>query len=86
MSEEQALDWLAALFQEPREKITADTPRGAIPAWDSLGVLMLMAELDEKFNLLLSDQDMRGLNKVGDLMSLLRERGKLNGASCASSS
>ena len=86
MSEEQALDWLATLFQEPREKITADTPRDAIPAWDSLGVLMLMAELDEKFNLLLSDQDMRGLNKVGDLMSLLRERGKLNGSSCVSSS
>lgn len=78
MSENEALVWVAEVFQEPPEKITPDTPRDAIPTWDSLGVLTLMAELDEKFDLVLSDQEMRSMTKVGDILSVLREKGKLN--------
>ena len=77
VSEDQALDWLAQVFQEPRDKITPETPRDAIASWDSLGVLMLMAELDEKFNIVLSDQEMQGMNKVGDVVAVLREHGQL---------
>ncbi len=78
MSHDQALDWLAVMFQEPRDKITPETPRDAIASWDSLGVLILMAELDEKFNIVLSDQEMRAMNKVGDVLSVLRNRGQLS--------
>ncbi len=78
VSEDQALDWLAQVFQEPRDKITPETPRDAIASWDSLGVLMLMAELDEKFNIVLSDQEMQGMSKVGDVVAVLREHGQLH--------
>ena len=78
VSENQALDWLAQVFQEPRDKITSETPRDAIASWDSLGVLMLMAELDEKFNIVLSGQEMQGMNKVGDVVAVLREHGQLH--------
>jgi acyl carrier protein len=78
VSEDQALDWLAKVFQEPRDKITPETPRDAIVSWDSLGVLELMAQLDEKFNIVLSDQEMQAMKKVGDVLSVLRERGQLS--------
>ena len=76
MTQEEALDWIAELFEEPREKITPETDRKAIPAWDSLGVLTLMAALDEKFNIILSDKDVRGMEKVADLLQILRRNGK----------
>ena len=78
MSQSEALAWVAEVFQEPIEKIIPDTPRDAIANWDSLGVLTLMAELDEKFDLVLSDQEMRAMTKVGDILSLLQATGKLN--------
>ncbi len=78
MTEGEVLAWLADVFQEPAGKLTAETPREAIAMWDSLGVLTLMAELDERFDLVVSDQDMRAMAKVGDVMSLLRRHGKLN--------
>lgn len=78
MSQDQALDWLAEVFQEPRENLSLETPRDDVASWDSLGVLTLMAEVDEKFDLVLSDQEMQGMKKIGDVLSVLRERGKLN--------
>ena len=77
MSEAEVLAWLADVFQEPAGKLTPETPRDAIAMWDSLGVLTLMAELDEKFDLVVSDQDMRGMAKAGDVVSFLRRHGKL---------
>jgi acyl carrier protein len=78
ITQEQALDWLAGVFNEPRANLTPETPRDAIASWDSLGVLTLMAEMDEKFDLVLSDEEMRALTTVGDVLDLLRARGKLN--------
>lgn len=78
MSQSEVLAWVADVFQEPAEKITPESQRESIAMWDSLGVLTLMAELDEKFDLVVSDQDMRGMTKVGDILSLLRQHGKLN--------
>lgn len=77
VSQEQALDWLAQAFNEPRDKITPETRREDIASWDSLGVLVLMADLDEKFDLVMSDQDMRAMKKIDDVLAVLRDRGKI---------
>ena len=77
MSQEQVLDWLAEVFNESRDNITAESKRDDIASWDSLGVLTLMADLDEKFDLVLSDQEMRPMQTIGDILSLLRARGKI---------
>lgn len=76
-NEAQVLDWLAEVFQQPRGEISVETARRDVPTWDSLGVLTLMAELDEKFDLVLSDQDMQAMNKIGDIIVVLRTHGKL---------
>jgi acyl carrier protein len=78
MTEAAALVWLAEVFQEPVESLKPERARDQIAMWDSLGVLTLMAELDEKFDLVVSDQEMRAMAKVGDVLALLRQNGKLS--------
>ncbi len=77
MTQEEAISWIADMFNEPAENLTPDTPRDSIPEWDSLGVLTLMAEMDEKFGVVLSDEDTEGMTKVDDLLQTLRQHGKL---------
>lgn len=78
MTTDEALKWVAGLFEESAENITPDTPRDSIVAWDSLGVLTLMAALDEEFGILLTEQEMRTMQKVDDILEVLRKNGKLN--------
>ncbi len=62
------MKWVAELFEEPEQAITPDTRRISIAAWDSLGVLTLIAALDEKFGIPVSDADIQGMNSVGDVL------------------
>ena len=77
MSQDEALKWFADQFGIPASSITAETLRANIPTWDSLGVLTLMAALDETFGVVVNDADMRAMQKVGDVFDLLRKHGKL---------
>ena len=79
MSEMEVCAWLAEVFEEPAGALKVETPRHSIVKWDSLGVLTLMAGLDEKFDLVVSDQEMSSMTKIGDVLALLRQRGKLSG-------
>ena len=77
MTKEEALEWIAELFEEPAENITPDTPRDEIPAWDSLGILTLMARLDEDFEILLEEEEVQELRSVNDILEALNRHGKL---------
>ena len=46
MMQRDGVEWIAKLFEISPELLTPDTRRDAIAAWDSLGVLTLMASLD----------------------------------------
>ena len=78
MKLEEALMWIADLFEESVEDINPETLKEDIPAWDSLGVLTLMAELDENFGILLTDEEMQKLKKVNDIFDILRRDGSLD--------
>ena len=78
MKLEEALIWIADLFEESVEDINPETLKEDIPAWDSLGVLTLMAELDENFGILLTDEEMQKLHKINDIFDILRRDGKFD--------
>jgi len=78
MKLEEALMWIADLFEESVEDINPETLKEDISAWDSLGVLTLMAELDENFGILLTDEEMQKLQKVNDIFDILRRDGRLD--------
>ncbi len=77
MNENEALEWIADIFQEPLENIGFETPKDNIPGWDSLGVLSLMAEMDETFDVVLEEDDLENLKTVNDIIDILRQRGGL---------
>lgn len=78
MEQEAALRWIAELFEEEADRVTPTTPRAEIATWDSLGVLTLMAALDEQFNIVMTTEQLTGMKTVGDILEVLRSNGRLN--------
>ena len=77
MNQEEALSWLADLFNEPKGKIQPEDSRDTIGGWDSMAVLLLMADLDEKFGIQLEEKEMTSIATVRDILDLLQRHGKL---------
>jgi acyl carrier protein len=77
MTTQDATKWIAGLFEESAERLTPATPRDAVPAWDSLGELTLMADMDEKFGIVLTDTQLKAMTKVDDIVDVLRNHGKI---------
>ena len=75
----EALEWIAELFEEPKERLRASTPRADVAAWDSLGQLVLMSALDQRFGIRLSQDELRSLRSVGDILTILGNHGRLSG-------
>jgi acyl carrier protein len=80
MTYEEALKWIADIFEEPVASIRPDTPRQAVKTWDSLGFLTLMARFDEDLGVLLEDSELQAMNSIGDILKTMRKYGKINGA------
>ena len=79
MTKAEALIWIAEIFEEPAENVRPDTPREEIAGWDSLGVLTLMASLDEKFDIHLNETEIGGMASVGDILGILERNDALSG-------
>lgn len=77
MDQSGALAWVAEVFEEEPGKITPDTRRDEIAGWDSMGVLALMAGMDNDFDIVLSPEEVRAMKNVGDILQILRRYGKL---------
>ena len=78
MTIEEALQWIAEVFEESPGRIIATTLRKEIPGWDSLGTLSLIAALDERFDIHLSEQDIEAIQGVANLFEILRRTGALD--------
>ena len=71
---DEILAWVAEIFETPLEKIRPETKREQIEAWDSLGILTLIARMDEDFHILLTDEEIQRLRSVGDIIDFLKQR------------
>lgn len=76
---DEALAWVAEMFEEGRENVHETTPRDAIPGWDSLGQLVLMSGLDERFGIRLTEGELSKLRSVRDILDILQRNGRLAG-------
>jgi len=70
----ELLAWVADVFETPVERIQPQTPRDEIATWDSLGILTLIARMDEDFHILLTDEEIQRLRSVGDVIDLISGR------------
>jgi acyl carrier protein len=74
---EEALNWICEIFEEAPGALQPETPREEVPMWDSMGVLALMAGMDEKFGVIVTDADIKAMHKVGDILAVLRKHGQI---------
>ena len=79
LSLDEALEWIAELFEEPKDRIQASTPRGDVAAWDSLGQLVLMSALDQRFGIRLTQDELGSLRSIQDILIILGNHGRLAG-------
>ncbi|MFN0305854.1 MAG: acyl carrier protein [Burkholderiales bacterium] len=80
ISDDHVLGWLAEVFEDSRSRLKLTTRREDIPGWDSLGTLSLIAALDEKFDIHISEQDIEAMQTVGDVFAILKRHGALEEA------
>jgi acyl carrier protein len=73
----EALKMLSEVLEEPLANLSPDLLRDDVYGWDSLGALSLMAELDERFGILLSADESREMTRIDDVLQLLRRHGVL---------
>ena len=78
MTTGEAIKMIAEAFNEPVNRITRDAVRADIEGWDSMGALVLIAELDERFDLELTAETSRGMQRVADVLDFLRTHGALH--------
>ena len=57
------------------DEIRDDLPRKEVDDWDSLTHLMLVSELESTFGITLDDEDVMGVECLGDLKAALRKAG-----------
>jgi acyl carrier protein len=75
ISTQQAIAMLAEAFMVPTESVSLNTRREDLPGWDSMGALVLIAELDERFGVLLSAEESRKLHSIGDAVHFMERNG-----------
>ena len=80
MKTQEALAWVAEVFEDSPARIAPNTLRSDIAGWESLGTLSLIAGLDERFDIHLSEQDIEAMKSVADLLEILRRHGALEAA------
>lgn len=71
------LNLIEALLNIDEGSLAIDTRLVDVPAWDSMGVLLLMAEMDERFGITISESELANLRSVTDIVNLVKRAGLL---------
>lgn len=59
------------IFQISEERLTLETGMGDIEAWDSLGHLRLMMEIEQEFGVRFSTNQLRQLTSLAEIQDAL---------------
>ncbi|MDX2506726.1 MAG: acyl carrier protein [Gammaproteobacteria bacterium] len=74
MNTQEAISWIANLFNVDEKDIRVDLPRESLDYWDSMGMLLLMGELDDLFDFTLSKDQLNNISTINDLLDILKEK------------
>ena len=73
MTQTEAMKWIADVFEEDAAKLTPNLKREDFERWDSLGMLTLIAALDEQFSIVLNEDEMGKLTSINSILDVLRK-------------
>ena len=74
MNTQEAISWIANLFNVDEKDIQIDLPRESLDYWDSMGMLLLMGDLDDLFNFTLSEDQLHNISTINDLLDILKNQ------------
>lgn len=75
----QMVEIFADIFQLELDPATRDVERGDIEQWDSVSHLRLVLEMEQVFDITLSDDDVLGMASLRDAESVLVRHGVSDG-------
>ena len=78
ISREDALELIAEAINESVEDVQPGIELVTLIGWDSMGVLMLMAEFDEQFDIVLDGEKINSFKLVDDILAVLEKNNVLN--------
>jgi acyl carrier protein len=73
----ELLNLIEDLLNIDRGSLTSETRLVNVSAWDSMGVLLLMAEMDERFGITLNEAALTHLRSTADIIDVVRKAGLL---------
>ena len=77
ITENDAVKMLAQTLLIDPSTISPDTKKGKIPEWDSMGVITILAMLEDEFHIDMSVEEAVALNGMPDFLALLRKNKKI---------
>jgi acyl carrier protein len=66
-------DIISKILLLENEQIKDDISRDDLDLWDSMTHLALVSELEQAFNIILSDDDVTEIKKIGDIKTTLNK-------------
>lgn len=77
ISEEEAIAMITRVINEEQQVLVRDTELVAIDSWDSMGILLLMSELDERFSIEVTEDQVTKIKTIGDIIDFMAEHGAI---------
>jgi acyl carrier protein len=78
ISRGDALELIAEAINEPVDDVQPGIELVTLSGWDSMAVLMLMAEFDDQFDIVLDEEKINSLKLVDDILAVLEQNNVLN--------
>jgi len=78
ISRDDALELIAEAINESVNDVQPGVELATLNGWDSMAVLMLMAELDEQFDIILDEDKINTLKLVDDILAVLEDNSILS--------
>ena len=78
ISREDALELIAEAINESVDDVQPGIELATLSGWDSMAVLMLMAEFDDQFDIVLDEDKINSLKLVDDILAVLEQNNVLN--------
>ena len=73
MNTQKALEWLTDVFTVQDRTLNVDDTKMSVVEWDSLGVLMLLSRLEEDHGIIVSADEMAGIQSVKEIVAILEK-------------
>ena len=73
ITESEAITMITTVLNEKSVILKRNTELESVGSWDSLGVLLLMSELDERFSISLNEDQIEHMATVGDIVDYMAQ-------------